>query len=489
MEKILNFIGGELVAPAGGSFVPKPSPVTGRAYALLPDSDSADVAAAVGAARAALPAWSETSATERADVLYCLAAALEAKADEFARAESVDTGKLLTLASRMDVPRSIGMLRFYGGLLGKGDGGLPLETSSVEDPKAQNRTLYQPLGVVACITPWNLPLYLLIWKVAPALAAGNCAVAKPSEISPMTAFMFAKLCHEIGLPAGVLNVVQGLGAKVGPALVEHPDVAGISFTGSTAAGADIARRAAPSFKRLSLEMGGKNATLVFGDADFGPALDGALRAAFANQGQFCLAGSRILVEQSLYNRFRDALVEKARGLVPGDPLAPASTQGAIASQAQLDKIAKYVALARAEGGRILTGGERVVLAPPFEQGFYYAPTVIEGLSPESALNQQEIFGPVVTLAPFTSEQEAVALANGTRYGLTASVFTGDATRADRVARQLHAGTVWINCWLVRDIRVPFGGMKDSGLGREGGQYSLRFFTEPKNVCTSTVQAP
>jgi aminomuconate-semialdehyde/2-hydroxymuconate-6-semialdehyde dehydrogenase len=282
----------------------------------------------------------------------------------------------------------------------------------------------------------------------------------------------------------VLNVVHGLGSTIGPALVEHPDVAGISFTGSTAAGADIARRAAPLFKRLSLEMGGKNATLVFADADYPAALDGAVRAAFANQGQFCLAGSRILVEASLYPRLRDDLVARARSLAPGDPLAPTSTQGAIASQAQLDKIAGYVDRARKEGGRVLAGGERVVLAPPLERGFYYAPTVIEGLLPTSVVNQQEIFGPVVTLTPFASEAEAIALANGTRYGLTASVFTTDIGRATRVARALHAGTVWINCWLVRDIRVPFGGTKDSGVGREGGLHSLRFFTEAKNVCIS-----
>ena len=336
---------------------------------------------------------------------------------------------------------------------------------------------------LACITPWNLPLYLLIWKVAPALAAGNCVVAKPSEHSPMTAYLFSQLCAEAGLPPGVLNVIHGTGPKLGPALVTHPNVAGISFTGSTAAGAEISRLAAPLFKRLSLEMGGKNATVVFADADYAGALDCALKAAFLNQGQFCLAGSRILVEKSLYPRFRDDLAAKASALLPGDPLAPASAQGAIASRAQLEKIANYVALARKEGGGVLCGGERVVLAPPLEQGFYYVPTVIEGLPTGSALNQEEIFGPVVTIAPFASDNEAIELANGTRYGLTASVFNSDAARASRVARALAAGTVWINCWLVRDVRVPFGGMKDSGLGREGGLYSLRFFTEPKNVCT------
>jgi aminomuconate-semialdehyde/2-hydroxymuconate-6-semialdehyde dehydrogenase len=337
--------------------------------------------------------------------------------------------------------------------------------------------------VVACITPWNLPLYLLIWKVAPALAAGNCVVAKPSEHSPMTAYLFSELCAETGLPSGVLNVLHGTGPKVGPALVTHPDVAGISFTGSTAAGAEISRLAAPMFKRLSLEMGGKNATVVFADADDAGALDAALKAAFLNQGQFCLAGSRILVEESVYARFRDDLVAKARELRPGDPLATASVQGAIASRVQLDKVASFVALAREEGGTVLCGGQRIALAPPLDQGFYFAPTVIEGLPASSALNQEEIFGPVVTIAPFRSDDEAIALANGTRYGLTASVFTGDPARANRVARALKAGTVWINCWLVRDVRVPFGGMKDSGVGREGGLYSLRFFTEPKNVCT------
>jgi aminomuconate-semialdehyde/2-hydroxymuconate-6-semialdehyde dehydrogenase len=482
MDKILNYVAGRLVEPAGGTFVENVNPATGRAYTLMPDSGPADVDAAVSAAAAALPAWSERTPAARAEVLHALAAKLEARSEEFARAESIDTGKLLSLSSRMDIPRSVGMLRFYADLIGQGEAGLPSESSSVPEPKAINRTLYQPLGVVVCITPWNLPLYLLIWKAAPALAAGNCVVAKPSEISPMTAYLFSELCRDAGLPPGVLNVVHGAGPKIGPALVTHPGVAGVSFTGSTAAGADISRLAAPLFKRLSLEMGGKNATVVFADADYPYALDSALKAAFLNQGQFCLAGSRILVEKSLYARFRDDLSAKARELRPGDPLAPTSAQGAIASRTQLEKIASYVALARKEGGSVLSGGERVVLAPPLEQGFFYAPTVIEGLSAGSALNQEEIFGPVVTIAPFASDDEAIALANGTRYGLTASVFTGDSARASRMARALEAGTIWINCWLVRDVRVPFGGMKDSGVGREGGLYSLRFFTEPKNVC-------
>ena len=483
MDKVLNYVDGRLREPVGGAFVEKVNPATGRAYALMPDSGPPDAAAAVSAAATALPAWSQQTPAARAEVLRELAAKLEARSVEFARAESIDTGKLLTLSSRMDIPRSIGMLRFYADLIGQGDSGLPAESSSVPDPRAVNRTIYQPLGVVACITPWNLPLYLLIWKVAPALAAGNCVVAKPSEHSPMTAYLFSALCADAGLPPGVLNVVHGTGPKLGPALVTHPKIAGVSFTGSTAAGAEISRLAAPLFKRLSLEMGGKNATVVFADADYAEALDSALKAAFLNQGQFCLAGSRILVEKSLYHRFRADFVAKARELRPGDPLAPTSTQGAIASRAQLDKIAGYLALARKEGGSVLCGGERVVLAPPFEQGFYYAPTVIEGLPLSSALNQEEIFGPVVTIAPFASDQEAIELANGTRYGLTASVFTSDSARANRVARALVAGTIWINCWLVRDVRVPFGGMKDSGVGREGGLYSLRFFTEPKNVCT------
>ena len=483
MDRILNYVDGRLVEPAGGAFVEKVNPATGRAYALMPDSGPADVDAAVSAAATALPAWSERAPAARAEMLRVLAAKLEASSDEFARAESIDTGKLLSLSSRMDIPRSVGMLRFYADLIGQGDAGLPAESSSVPEPKAVNRTLYQPLGVVACITPWNLPLYLLIWKVAPAIAAGNCVVAKPSEHSPMTAYLFSRLCADAGLPRGVLNVVHGTGPKLGPALVTNPEIAGISFTGSSAAGAEISRLAAPLFKRLSLEMGGKNATVIFADADYAGALDSAARAAFLNQGQFCLAGSRILVEKSLWGRFRDDLAAKARELRPGDPLAPTTAQGAIASRAQLDKIAHYVELARKEGGNVLAGGERVTLASPHEQGFYYAPTVIEGLAPSSSLNLEEIFGPVVTIAPFATEQAAIELANGTRYGLTASVFTGDSARASRVARALKAGTIWINCWLVRDVRVPFGGMKDSGVGREGGLYSLRFFTEPKNVCT------
>jgi len=360
MDKILNYVDGRLIEPVDGAFVEKVNPATGLAYALMPDSGPQDVDAAVSAAASALPAWSERTPAARADVLRALAAKLEARSDELARAESIDTGKLLSLSSRMDIPRSVGMLRFYADLIGQGDAGLPSESSSVPEAKAVNRTLFQPLGVVACITPWNLPLYLLIWKAAPAIAAGNCVVAKPSEHSPMTAYLFSELCAEAGLPPGVLNVIHGAGPKLGPALVTHPDVAGVSFTGSTATGAEISKLAAPLFKRLSLEMGGKNATVVFADADYASALDAALKAAFLNQGQFCLAGSRILVEKTLYPRFRDDLVAKARESRPGDPLAATSAQGAIASRAQLEKIAQAVASARKEGGRVLCGGERVV---------------------------------------------------------------------------------------------------------------------------------
>ena len=483
METILNAIGAQLVAPSSGAFLDKVNPATGRPYARMPDSGPADVDAAVKAATAALPKWSARMPAERAEVLRKLAVKLEEASGTFARAESIDAGKLLTLTTAMDIPRAIGMLRFYADLVCQGEGGLPAESSAVEMPKASNRTVFRPLGVVACITPWNLPLYLLLWKAAPAIAAGNCVVAKPSEISPMTAFLFSKLCIEAGLPAGVFNVVHGLGAKVGPALVTHRDVAGVTFTGSTATGAEISRLAAPLFKRMSLEMGGKNATIVFADSDFPTAIENAVKAAFANQGQFCLSGSRVLVERGLYDKFREAFVASAAKLSPGDPLSPATAQGAIASSAQLDKIERYVGLARSQGGRVLCGGARVKLPAPHDEGFFYSPTVIEGLPPESNVNQEEIFGPVVTLVPFDDEDEAVRIANGTRYGLTASVFSSDPTRAQRVARKLQTGTVWINCWLVRDIRAPFGGCKDSGVGREGGLHSLRFFTEPQPICT------
>ena len=347
---------------------------------------------------------------------------------------------------------------------------------------AVNYTLRSPLGTVGCISPWNLPLYLFTWKIAPALAAGNCVVAKPSELTPMTAYLLSELCAEAGLPAGVLNVVHGLGPKTGSAMVEHPDIKAVSFTGGTRTGGDIAARAAPRFKKLSLELGGKNPVLVFADCDWELALNECLRAAFLNQGEICFCGSRLYVERPIYERFRDAFVAKVKALKQGDPLESGVQQGALVSGPHLEKVLGYVALAKQEGGRVLCGGERSKVDGRCADGWFMQPTLIEGLPADCRVNQEEIFGPVATLLPFDGEEEALRLANGTPYGLTATVLSRDVARCHRLAARLEAGLIWINCWMLRDLRVPMGGVKQSGVGREGGFEAMRFFTEPRNVC-------
>ena len=476
MERVLNFIGGARVGAAGGGWLDNHEPATGKVYSALPDSGARDVEQAVQAAEAAFGAWAGTPAEERCRILMRLADLMESRLEELARAESIDTGKPISLALSLDIPRAVRNVRFFA------SAAVHASSEAYESEGAAfHYTLRRPVGVVGCISPWNLPLYLLTWKIAPAMAAGNCVVAKPSELTPMTAHMLSGLCGEAGLPPGVLNIVHGLGAKAGAAIVEHRCVRAVSFTGGTVTGAEIARVAAPRFKKLSLELGGKNPAIVFADCDYDAMLPEVVRSAYANQGEICLCGSRILVERALVERFRADFAAAAREMPPGDPLDPATRQGAVISRAHREKILSYIELARSEGGSILAGGREARVEGRCRGGWFVEPTFIEGLAPHCRVNQEEIFGPVATLVPFESEDEAVGYANGTPYGLAASVWTSNLGRAHRVARRLDSGVIWINCWMLRDLRTPFGGMKQSGVGREGGQEALRFFTEPASV--------
>ena len=478
MLKLENYIGGELVQPASGEYLDNFDPSTGRVYSLIADSDDRDVHLAVEAASAAFPAWSTTSPEDRHDILMRLVGLIERDLEPLALAESIDNGKTVAIARRLDIPRAALNFKFYATAAMHSAN----ESHDSVGQDAINYTLRQPLGVVGCISPWNLPLYLFTWKIAPAIAAGCTAVAKPSEVTPMTAYMLSKLCIEAGLPAGVLNIVHGLGPKVGSAIVAHRDVKAITFTGGTATGEEIARVAAPMFKKLSLELGGKNPNIIFADCNYEEMVAETRRAAFANQGEICLCGSRIFVERSLYERFKKDFVENVSGLKVGDPLEADTDVGAIVSLPHFDKIMSYIDLAQKEGGVILTGGKQVRLDGRCSEGWFIEPTIIEGLPHDCRTNQEEIFGPVVTIMPFDTEDEVLAYANSVRYGLSATVWTENLSRALRVAAKLESGIVWVNCWLLRDLRTPFGGMKDSGVGREGGFEALRFFTEEKNVC-------
>ncbi len=473
-----NYIAGRLSRPNAGRYLDVFEPAVGAVFAQCPDSDGSDVDAAVTAAQRASAAWSASATDQRARLLERIADRIEAQLDAFAAAESRDSGKPVSLARSLDIPRAVANLRFFAAAATQ----FASEAHAMGSD-AINYTLRQPLGVVGCISPWNLPLYLLTWKIAPALAAGNCVVAKPSEVTPYTAALFAQICIDAGLPPGVLNIVHGSGPGTGQPLTEHPGIKAISFTGSTRTGAAIAASAAPKFRKLSLEMGGKNPTVIFADwaasdADWNT----IVRSAFSNQGQICLCGSRLLIERPLYERFRKTFVEKVRALRVGDPRDPSSDLGAVVSRTHFDKIMGHVALAREEGGTTLCGGSAVRVEGRCANGWFIEPTVIEGLGAACRTNQEEIFGPVVTLMPFDGDDEAVALANSTSYGLAASVWTTNLSRGHRVAARLESGIVWINCWMRRDLRTPFGGVGNSGVGREGGFEALRFFTEPKNVC-------
>ncbi|MEM7575486.1 MAG: aldehyde dehydrogenase [Bacteroidota bacterium] len=475
MQKISNYINGRLSDPINGSYLDVYNPATGEIYAQVPASEAEDVAAAYQAAAAAFPAWAATSVADRSRLMSRIADLIEENADQLAEAESLDNGKPISLAQRVDIPRAAANFRFFAQAITQ------FASESHEMPDAINYTLRQPLGVVGTISPWNLPIYLFSWKIAPALAAGNTVIAKPSEVTPLTAFLLAELCIAAGLPAGVLNIVQGEGPKVGAAMTIHPGVKAISFTGSTRVGQEIARTAAPLFKKLSLEMGGKNPNIIFADCNYEQMLETSIRSSFANQGQICLCGSRIYVERPLYDRFKKDFVKRVSALRVGPPTAASSDQGAVVSKAHYEKVLSYLQLAKDEGGTILCGGQPV-FPEGHTKGWYIAPTVIEGLAANCRTNQEEIFGPVVTLTPFDDEAEALRLANGSNYGLSCTLWTENLSRTHRMAKQLQAGIVWVNTWLLRDLRTPFGGVKSSGLGREGGWEALRFFTEPKNVC-------
>ena len=476
MEKLKNFINGEFIAPTTGQYIDNYEPATGKVYSLIPDSDEKDVELAIQAAERAFPIWSKMSIESRSDIMLKIAKGIEDRMDEFVKAESRDNGKPEKLALQVDIPRAVSNFHFFAtGILH-----FASESHSMEG-LGVNYTTRKPIGIVGCISPWNLPLYLFTWKIAPALAAGNCVVAKPSEVTPYTAYLLGEVIKESGMPDGVLNIVHGLGHRAGDAIVKHPLVKAISFTGGTKTGEYIAQTAAPMFKKLSLELGGKNPNIIFDDCDFDKMLATTVQSSFANQGQICLCGSRIFVQRGIYERFKTAFVEKVNGLKVSFPTDPTAKMGALVSKSHMEKVISYIDLAKSEGGTVIAGGNQVHLEAPYNEGYYLQATVIEGLSYDCRTNQEEIFGPVVTITPFETEEEVLMMANSTKYGLSATLWTNNLQRAHRMANEIDAGIVWINSWLVRDLRTPFGGVKASGVGREGGWDALRFFTEAKNV--------
>lgn len=475
--KIQNYINGQYTNPISDSWIENYNPSNGAIYGEIPNSSNEDVAKAYQAAKAAFPEWSNTTLEKRSEILSKIAQLISERLSKLAAAESKDNGKPLKLASTIDIPRASANFQFFANAITQ----FASEAHESVGLGAMNFTLRQPIGVVGCISPWNLPLYLFTWKIAPAIAAGNCVVAKPSEVTPMTAYLLGDICTEAGLPPGVLNIVHGLGTTTGQAIVAHPDIKAISFTGGTKTGAHIARVAAPMFKKLSLELGGKNPNIIFADCNYDKMLATTVRSSFANQGQICLCGSRIFVEASIYERFKKDFIAKVSQLKVGNPFDGTTNIGALVSKPHLEKVQSYIKNAEAYGGTVLFGGEQVTV-DGFEEGYYIQPTIIEVSDNQCILNQEEIFGPVVTIMPFNSEEEVLEMANDVSYGLSATLWTNDLQRTMRFSKQLQAGIVWVNTWLLRDLRTPFGGAKASGVGREGGFEALRFFTEPKNIC-------
>ena len=477
MEKLKNYINGILTTPYSNDYINVQDPSTGETFTMIPDSDSDDVQLAVESAEKAFPLWSNLTAEERSGYLMKIAGLIQANLDKFAHAESMDNGKPLWLAKSVDIPRAVKNFEFFAAAITQFS-----SESHATGNIALNYTLRQPLGIVGAISPWNLPLYLFSWKIAPALAAGNCVIAKPSEITPLTAFMLSEICIEAKLPGGVLNIIQGYGHKAGAAIVSHPKINAITFTGGTKTGEEIARTAAPMFKKLSLELGGKNPNIIFADCNYEEMLKTTVQSSFRNQGEICLCGSRIFIEKKIYEKFKTDFIEKVRKLRVGDPMKEDTDLGAIVSKQHFEKILSYIDLAEKEGGKILCGGKIFRPEGRCRDGWFIEPAVIEGLKYDCRTNQEEIFGPVVTITPFESEDEVMMMANSTQYGLASIIWTENLTRAHRLAAKIKTGIVWINCWMERDLRTPFGGMKNSGVGREGGFEALRFFTEPKNVC-------
>lgn len=472
-----NFIGGKFSDPLSGNYIESINPATGEVGGMIPDSNEKDVNVAVQAAAKAFPGWSKMPAEDKFKILNRIADLIDKNLEALALAETNDNGKPLWLSKKVDIPRASANFRFFA----TGIMHFSTESHHMED-RAVNYTLRQPIGIVGCISPWNLPLYLFTWKIAPALAAGNCVIAKPSEITPHTAFLLSEICMEAGLPEGVLNIVHGSGNITGEAIIKHPEIKAISFTGSTRAGERIASIAAPMFKKLSLEMGGKNPNIIFADCDWNKMMKTTIQSSFSNQGEICLCGSRILVEENIFDRFKDEFIKKTIALKVGDPLDEHAQLGAIVSKVHFEKIMRCIDTARQEGGKILAGGKSVKLTGRCSNGYFIEPTVIDGLDENCQTNQEEIFGPVVTLQSFKTEEEALRLANATNYGLSATIWTSNISRAHRLAAGVESGIIWVNCWLLRDLRTAFGGMKNSGIGREGGWEALRFFTEVKNVC-------
>ena len=474
--KLQNYISGLFIEPDSKEWMDDYSPATGEIIGQVPKSQKSDVDRAVKAAKDALPYWSSLTNIQRADWLDKIADNLETKYEDIAHLESKDTGKPISLAREVDAYRSVKNFRFFGEMIRH------LEEESFEMEDANNRVIYKPVGVGALITPWNLPLYLLSWKVAPAIGMGNTVICKPSELTPLTADLLMKSIDEIGLPKGVINLIHGDGMGAGAPLVSHEDVDLVSFTGGTSTGANVAQSAAVSFKKLSLELGGKNASIIFDDCDLEKTVPGVVRSGFLNQGQVCLCGSRILVQENVYDKFVDRFVNEVENMKIGDPSNEDTKLGALISPEHLSKVEEYIQIAKDEGGTILTGGYPC-LPKEFENGNWIAPTVIADLDVSSRCSIEEIFGPVVTIHKFVNEEEAIKIANNTRYGLAGSIWTTDLEKGNRVAESIHTGMIWINTWLHRDLRVPFGGVKDSGVGREGGRWSLGFFSETMNICT------